>query len=103
MLSRILGNTSNKVQNCFIPQTLKLQEVARAVIVPIPSRLRNDHNSGGTENVPHRINEVKTNRKFKACFSEACLSLISYCFVSDPTTNPVTVSIEAWTDINEAH
>ena len=37
------------------------------------------------ETVPHSVNEVKTSRKFKACFSENCFPLISYCVFSDPT------------------
>ena len=37
------------------------------------------------ETVPHKVNEIITSRKFKACFSENCFSLISYCFFSEPT------------------
>ena len=45
---------------------------------------------GRIETAPHRVNEVKTSKKFKACFSENL-------FFQTPLTNPLAVSKEART------
>ena len=57
----------------------EIRKIARVGTILIPSRLKNDHILGGIETMLPRVNEVETSRKFKACFSENCFCLISYC------------------------
>lgn len=49
------------------------------------------------ETMPHRVNEVKTSKKFKMCFSHNGFPQSAIASFPTPLTNSLVVSAEAWT------
>ena len=47
--------------------------------------------------MPLKANETEASRKFKTCFSENCFLESTIVSFQIPLTNPIAISVEAWT------